>query len=402
MKIAILGLGTVGSGVLKVIQDNQELIQKQIGEPIEVTHVFGKVLANIHDCDLTGIKQVEDIDALIEEDLDLVVEVLGGIEFTYEVHLKFLKKGVHIVTANKDMLALHLDELADLGNKNGAQINYEATSAGGVPIVNSLQYGLQANKISRVLGILNGTTNYILTKMTQDNWSFDQALEEATVKGYAEADPTNDIDGFDAQRKITLLSRLAYKKRVNIEEVPVKGIREVDVKDIGIAQKNGYIMKLLGLSEYDDEHLEISVEPTFIPDTHQLAAVHEGMNGVFVNGNAVGETMFYGPGAGSLETASAIVSDVMNIAEFGYVGNLLPTEQARITNDFSKHPYYVRFDGEEEEVRTQLEALDLSFNRLREDAQFTIQTEALSTKERDQLIEKTNIAAIYRMLRKDV
>lgn len=402
MKIAILGLGTVGSGVLKVIQDNQELIQKQIGEPIEVTHVFGKVLANIHDCDLTGIKQVEDIDALIEEDLDLVVEVLGGIEFTYEVHLKFLKKGVHIVTANKDMLALHLDELADLGNKNGAQINYEATSAGGVPIVNSLQYGLQANKISRVLGILNGTTNYILTKMTQDNWSFDQALEEATVKGYAEADPTNDIDGFDAQRKITLLSRLAYKKRVNIEEVPVKGIREVDVKDIGIAQKNGYIMKLLGLSEYDDEHLEISVEPTFIPDTHQLAAVHEGMNGVFVNGNAVGETMFYGPGAGSLETASAIVSDVMNIAEFGYVGNLLPTEQARITNDFSKHPYYVRFNGEEEEVKTQLEALDLSFNRLREDAQFTIQTEALSNKERDQLIEKTNIAAIYRMLRKDV
>lgn len=402
MKIAILGLGTVGSGVLKVIQDNQELIQKQIGEPIEVTHVFGKVLANIHDCDLTGIKQVEDIDALIEEDLDLVVEVLGGIEFTYEVHLKFLKKGVHIVTANKDMLALHLDELADLGNKNGAQINYEATSAGGVPIVNSLQYGLQANKISRVLGILNGTTNYILTKMTQDNWSFDQALEEATVKGYAEADPTNDIDGFDAQRKITLLSRLAYKKRVNIEEVPVKGIREVDVKDIEIAQKNGYIMKLLGLSEYDDEHLEISVEPTFIPDTHQLAAVHEGMNGVFVNGNAVGETMFYGPGAGSLETASAIVSDVMNIAEFGYVGNLLPTEQARITNDFSKHPYYVRFNGEEEEVKTQLEALDLSFNRLREDAQFTIQTEALSNKERDQLIEKTNIAAIYRMLRKDV
>lgn len=402
MKIAILGLGTVGSGVLKVIQDNQELIQKQIGEPIEVTHVFGKVLANIHDCDLTGIKQVEDIDALIEEDLDLVVEVLGGIEFTYEVHLKFLKKGVHIVTANKDMLALHLDELADLGNKNGAQINYEATSAGGVPIVNSLQYGLQANKISRVLGILNGTTNYILTKMTQDNWSFDQALEEATVKGYAEADPTNDIDGFDAQRKITLLSRLAYKKRVNIEEVPVKGIREVDVKDIGIAQKNGYIMKLLGLSEYDDEHLEISVEPTFIPDTHQLAAVHEGMNGVFVNGNAIGETMFYGPGAGSLETASAIVSDVMNIAEFGYVGNLLPTEQARITNDFSKHPYYVRFNGEEEEVKTQLEALDLSFNRLREDAQFTIQTEALSNKERDQLIEKTNIAAIHRMLRKDV
>lgn len=400
MKVAILGLGTVGSGVLKVIQDNQKHIQAQIGEPIEVTHVFGENLANIHHCDMTGIKQVEDIDGLLEEELDLVIEVLGGIEFTYDAHLKFLKQGIHIVTANKDMLALHIDELADLANKNKAQIGYEATSAGGVPIINSLTHGLQANKISRVLGILNGTTNYILTKMTQDDWDFNQALEEATVKGYAEADPTNDIDGFDAQRKITLLSRLAYKKRVNIEEVPVKGIRDVDIEDIRIARNNGYVMKLLGLSDYDGKNIEISVEPTFLPDTHQLAAVNEGMNGVFVNGNAVGETMFYGPGAGSLETASAIVSDVMNITQFGYVGNLVPSEQVDITNDFSRHPYYVRFNGKEKEAKAQLKTLDISFNRLQEDASFTIQTESLSNEERDRLREDANVTAIYRMIRK--
>lgn len=169
MKVAILGLGTVGSGVLKVIQDNQEHIQSQIGEPLEVTHVFGKVLANIHHCDLTEIEKVEDTDLLLNEELDLIIEVLGGVEFTYDVHKKFLKKGVHVVSANKDMLALHIDELAALANENNVQIGYEATSAGGVPIINSMSHGLQANKISRVLGILNGTTNYILTKMTQDD-----------------------------------------------------------------------------------------------------------------------------------------------------------------------------------------------------------------------------------------
>lgn len=401
MKVAILGLGTVGSGVLKVIQDNQEHIQRQIGEPIEVTHIFGKVLANVHNCDLTGIEQVEEIDSLVNEDLDLVIEVLGGIDFTYDVHKKFLEKGIHVVSANKDMLAIHIDELADLANQNKVQIGYEATSAGGVPIINGMLHGLQANKISRVLGILNGTTNYILTKMTQDNWAFDLALEEATEKGYAEADPTNDVDGFDAQRKITLLSRLAYQKNINIEEVSVKGIRDVKVDDIQIALENGYVMKLLGLSEYDGKYLEISVEPTFLPVTHQLAAVDDAMNGVFVNGDAVGETMFYGPGAGSLETASAIVSDVMNIAQIGYTGNLVPTEQAKITNDFGKHPYYVRFNGEIEAAKTELETLGFSYIVLSENEALTIETEPLLNEERDRLLEDTDVAATYRMIGKD-
>lgn len=401
MKVAILGLGTVGSGVLKVIQENQTHIQEQIGEPIEVTHVFGETLLNLHNCDLSGIKQIKTIDELLEEDFDLAVEVLGGIEFTYDVHKKLLNKGVHVVSANKDMLALHIDELAEIANQNKVQLAYEATSAGGVPIVHNLQYTLRANKISRVLGILNGTTNYILTKMTQEGMDFNQALEEASEKGYAEADPTNDVDGFDVQRKITLLSRLAFNRKVSVEKVPVQGIREVAVEDIEIGLEHGYVMKLLGLSEFDGKELEISVEPTFLPQTHQLAAVHDAMNAVFVNGNAVEETMFYGPGAGSLETASAIVSDVMEIAEFGFVPNRIPKEAATITDEFTKHPYYVRFNEEKENAQKTLADLKLEYDVFEGNHAFTIQTNPLAPKEKEALLEKADVAAIYRITRED-
>lgn len=401
MKIAILGLGTVGSGVLKVIQDNAKHIQEQIGEPLEVTHVFGEHLLNLHHSDLSQIKQVNDIDELLEEPIDLVIEVLGGVDFTYEVHKKFLSRGIHVVSANKDMLALHIDELAQIANENQAQLAYEATSAGGIPIIHNLQYTLRANKISRVLGILNGTTNYILTKMTQEGLGFDQALEEASQKGYAEADPTNDVDGFDAQRKITLLSRLAYNRKVDLNKVSVKGIREVDIQDIEIAKAYGYVMKLLGVSEFDGEQLAISVQPTFLPSSHQLAAVHNAMNGVFINGNAVGETMFYGPGAGSLETASAIVGDTMNIAQLGYVGNTIPSEEATTTNEFTKHPYYFRFETKEEEVKQLLDELNISYVELKGDHPFTIITMPLENGQRDNVLTHAAVAVDYQVIKEE-
>lgn len=400
MKVAILGLGTVGSGVLKVIQENQTHIQEEIGEPIEVTHIFGETLLNLHDCDLTDIKQVKTMDELLNEEFDIAVEVLGGIDFTYQVHKKLLNKGVHVVSANKDMLALHIDELAEIANQKKVQLAYEATSAGGVPIIHNLKYTLRANKISRVLGILNGTTNYILTKMTQEGMDYNQALKEASAKGYAEADPTNDVDGFDAQRKITLLSRLAFNRKVNVEKVPVQGIREVSVEDIDIGLKHGLVMKLLGLSEMNGNDLEISVEPTFLPQTHQLAAVHDAMNAVFVNGNAVGETMFYGPGAGSLETASAIVSDVMEIAQFGFIQNKIPTQEANITDVFTVHPYYVRFK-EEAAAKKILEDLSIQYDVFKGDHVFTIQTEPLNNNQREALLNTAEIGAIYRIIRED-
>lgn len=401
MKVAILGLGTVGSGVLKVIQENQTHIHEQIGEPIEVTHVFGETLLNLHKSDLSEIKQVKTIDALLEEEFDLAVEVLGGVEFTYDVHKKLLKKGVHVVSANKDMLALHIDELAKIANDHQVQLAYEATSSGGVPIIHNLQYTLRANKLSRVLGILNGTTNYILTKMTQEGMDFKQALEEASQKGYAEADPTNDVDGFDAQRKITLLSRLAYNRTVALDEVSVQGIRDVNIEDIEIGLQHGYVMKLLGLSEFDGKHLEISVQPTFLSKHHQLAAVHDAMNAVFVNGNAVGETMFYGPGAGSLETASAIVSDIMEIIQFGFKGNLIPEEKAEITNSFTEHPYYIRFNSTAEETEKILKKLNLSYDIFEGDHAFTIQTAPLKNEKKEVLLKQADVAAMYRITREE-
>ena len=209
------------------------------------------------------------------------------------------------------------------------------------------------------------------------------------------------MDGFDAQRKITLLSRLAYNRKVNVEEVSVQGIREVAVEDIEIGLQHGYVMKLLGLSEFDGEHVEISVQPTFLPKDHQLAAVHDAMNAVFVNGNAVGETMFYGPGAGSLETASAIVADVMEIAQFGYKGNLVPKEEAEITDAYTEHPYYVRFNDSIEEAKERLEDLGILYEAFEGDHAFTVQTVPLANDQRDALLEKADIGAIYRITREE-
>ncbi len=398
MKVAILGMGTVGSGVLRVIQDNQELIKERIGEPIEVTHIFGRKLHNYHHCDLTDIEHVKDIDTLVESDIDLAIEVLGGIDFTYDVHKKLLSRGIHVTSANKDMLALHIDELAQIGNENKAQLSYEASSAGGIPIISNLQYGLNANKISRVLGILNGTTNYILTKMSQDNMPYETALAEAQEKGYAEADPTNDVEGFDAQRKIVLLSRLAYGKKIDIEQVPVKGISDVAIQDIEIAKENNMVIKLLGASQCDGKNLEISVEPILLPTDHQLASVDDAMNGVFVNGNAVGETMFYGPGAGSLETASAIVSDVMNVARFGFVGNFLPDEEALLNLKGARHPYYIRFNGSPDHAQDILSDEKIKYHVLKSDHFFTIQTEEISREELNRLKERSDVARSYEML----
>ena len=183
MKIAILGMGTVGSGVIKVIQENQVEIQQFTNEAIEVSHVFAKTINNQHDADFQNVIVTENIDDILNSDVELVVEVMGGIDFTFGLHQKFLSKGIHVVSANKDMLAVHIKELAKIGDENKAQLGYEASCAGGIPIINALTYGLQANKVNRVMGILNGTTNYILTKMTQDAWSYDKALKDAKKKG---------------------------------------------------------------------------------------------------------------------------------------------------------------------------------------------------------------------------
>lgn len=390
MKIAILGMGTVGSGVIKVIQENQVEIQQFTNEAIEVSHVFAKTINNQHDADFQNVIVTENIDDILNSDVELVVEVMGGIDFTFGLHQKFLSKGIHVVSANKDMLAVHIKELAKIGDENKAQLGYEASCAGGIPIINALTYGLQANKVNRVMGILNGTTNYILTKMTQDAWSYDKALKDAQEKGYAEKDPTNDVEGLDARRKIALLSRIAYKQNLNVEDIPVRGISQVSVQDLEYAQAAGLTMKLLGKSEYHGEKVQISVEPVLLPNNHQLATVNDAANAVYVNGNAFGETMFYGPGAGSLETASAVVSDVMNIAKFGFVGNLIVEENANIDLVGEAASYFIRFAQGQTEVQ-----LDVNYKVIADEDELVIITEDMSANALEQLENSHQVEAVY-------
>lgn len=396
MKIAILGMGTVGSGVFKVIEDNQEQIQKLIKEPIVVTHIFSSEINNRHHSDLSQVRVTEDLDEVLNSGVDLVVETLGGIEFTHGVHKQFLSQGIHVVSANKDMLALHIDELAEIGNENKAQLAYEASCVGGVPIINALEFGLQANKLTRLLGILNGTTNYILDKMTNFAWSYQDALNEAQEKGYAEKDPTNDVEGFDARRKIALLSRLAYRKGFKVEEIPVKGISQVEGQDIELFTHLGLTLKLLGFSEFDGEQISIGVEPMLLASNHPLASVKEAQNAVFVNGNAVGETMFYGPGAGSLETASAIVGDIMNIARFGFMGNVTVEEFVEADSQAPTRSYYLRLASNDDLAL--LDELAINYDIQQVD-QVLVLTEDMTADQLEKLQTQVAVQAIYPIIK---
>lgn len=345
MNIAILGLGTVGTGVVELLQTNREKISGTLGETLTVSHVYVNNLTKQRTVDLTGMTITDDINTIYNSDIDLVIEVMGGIDGTYQILQKFLKKGVHVVTANKDLLALHIDDLSQLANQQQVTLAYEASVAGGIPVIRGIQTGLNSNQLTQVLGILNGTSNYILTRMTQDGWDYQTALTKAQELGYAEADPTNDVEGFDAQRKIALLSRLAYEKVIKLDEVKQKGISSLELVDLDYARQAGLVMKLLGKSRYDvvNQTVSVNVEPVLLPMTHQLAHVNDAMNSVFVKGNGVGEMMFYGPGAGGLATASAVVSDVMNIVTAKAQGdNFVPTELAQIVEDQTARSYYVR------------------------------------------------------------
>lgn len=317
MKIAILGMGTVGSGVMAVLQTNETIITPQVPSPFEVKYIFAKDVSKAEEkgIDLSNISLTDNLDTIINDDsIEMVVEVLGGVEFPYEIVKRCLQAGKHVVSANKDMLAIYIDELAEIANSQKVLLAYEASCAGGIPIIQSIKSGLNANNLSQILGILNGTSNFILTKMTNDQQDYAVALKEAQRLGYAESDPTADVEGLDARRKIALLSRLAFKQKIELEEIKVKGIAEIQTKDIELAKKAGCVIKLLGRSQLNEDKISINVQPYLIPLSHQLSHVNDAMNAVYIKGNMVGDTMFFGPGAGSEETASAIVADMIDIA----------------------------------------------------------------------------------------
>lgn len=398
MKIAILGMGTVGSGVLSTLQENRDKINALLNEPIDVTHVFAGQINKKRPVDLSGIDVTDNIETLYQADLDLVVEVLGGVAFPKEIISTFLSKGVHVVTANKDLLALHIDELASIGNAHQATLMYEAAVAGGIPIINALTVGLASNQIQSIVGILNGTTNYILSHMTQDDWNYQQALDAAKKKGFAEADPTNDVGGFDARRKIALLSRLAFDTRVNLDDIWVRGIDQVKSDDIELGKQNGYVLKLVGKSIYQQDNVICSVEPIFLPESHPLASVNEAYNAVYVEGNAVGKTMFWGPGAGSTETGSAIVSDIMQIATRGFIPNRIPTAQLKVHSGDIPECYYLRFDNKDEAKHVLLKH-KVSYEQLANGDQYVVVTEPITIQTLQEMKQDIPLVAYYQMIK---
>lgn len=316
LNVALLGLGTVGSGVVKIIEENRQQIKDTLNKDIVIKHILVRDKSKKRPINISQYHLTEDVNEILNDDsIDIVIEVMGGIEPTVNWLRDALKGGKHVITANKDLLAVHLKLLEELAEQQGLALKFEASVAGGIPIVNAINNGLNANNISKFMGILNGTSNFILSKMTREQTTFEEALDEAQRLGFAEADPTDDVEGIDAARKVVITSYLSFNQVIKLNDVNVRGISNVTLSDINVAKKLGYKIKLIGKGTYNGK-VNASVEPTLIHQAHQLAAVEDEYNAIYVVGDAVGDTMFYGKGAGSLATGSAVVSDLLNVALF--------------------------------------------------------------------------------------
>lgn len=348
IKAALLGLGTVGGGVYKLVQRQKEETVKKSGANLEITRIL------VHNMN----KQREGVDAslltdnwkeIVEDpEISIVIEVMGGIEPAKTMILEALCAGKNVVTANKDLVAVHGRELLDAAQENQVDFLFEAAVAGGIPIIRPLKQCLAANEIDEVIGIVNGTTNYILTKMFEDGMDFSEALAKATELGYAEADPTADVEGLDAGRKVAILASIAFHSRVVFDDVYTEGITKISAKDVAYAKEFGSVIKLLGVAHNREDGIEVAVYPMMLPKNHPLASVRDSFNAVFVHGDALDDAMFYGRGAGELPTASAVMGDVIDIIrdiQFSCTGRISCTCYKNTpvkSSDDVKNKFFVR------------------------------------------------------------
>jgi homoserine dehydrogenase len=325
VKVGVIGFGTVGSGTVKVMLGNRDLLRWRLGFDVELKHVADKDTESDRGIALPGGMLVADAAAVLDDpEIDIVVELIGGMETAREMILRALRKGKHVVTANKALLAVHGNEIFAEAARNGVQVGFEASVAGGIPIIKVVREGLVANNVSSIYGIINGTANYIMTKMTGEGAEFEAVLAEAQRLGYAEADPTFDIEGVDAAHKLAILASLAYGIPLSFDEVYTEGITKVSSLDIEFAGELGYKVKLLAIAKVSDGEVELRVHPTMVPDDYLISKVDGVFNAVYVRGDAVGETMYYGRGAGDMPTASAVVADVAEIAQGIRGGGSIP------------------------------------------------------------------------------
>ena len=316
VNVGLVGLGTVGGGVARLIARHRDEYLSAYGIDLRIKKACALEAARAAELGIAPENFTTDWrDVVADPDIDIVIELIGGEHPATEIFEAALTAGKHMVSANKALLGRHVERLGRLAAEHGVQIRCEASAGGGIPIVNALEHALVGNEILTVAGILNGTTNYILTRMDAEGLDFDEVLADAQRLGYAEADPTADVDGFDAASKVAILSSIAFHTRVTTDDVFQEGIRRITAADIAQARSLGYVVKLLGIARNTAEGVDVRVHPTMIPADHMLASVSGAMNAVYVVGDAVGETMFYGAGAGSFPTASAVVGDVLALAD---------------------------------------------------------------------------------------
>jgi len=350
VRIALLGLGNVGKGVWNILIANRESIANRSGYDIEIAKILVRDVNKDRGICVPKELLTTNAEEIFNDDsIKIIVEVMGGIEPTKEYILDAIRKKKNVVTANKMLIATHGKEIFNEVEKQGVCINFEASVAGGIPVINGINESLTANKIEEVVGIINGTTNYILTKMTLEGMDFEDALKEAQEKGYAEADPTSDVEGIDAAYKLAILSALAFETEVDLDSIYVQGITKIKAIDIEYAKEMGYVIKLLAIAKENDGKLELRVHPAMISSIHPLANVNDSFNAVFIKGNAVGDLMLYGRGAGELPTGSAVVGDIISVLRNEREGSNISlshyTKKQISSMDKVEAEYYIRISA---------------------------------------------------------
>jgi homoserine dehydrogenase len=356
INVGLIGLGTVGTGVLKIFNNMAKHIEERAGAPVVIKKIVTKDASKAKDVKFDKSIISKSLDDILEDDsIDIVVELIGGYEPALSIILKSFENKKHVVTANKAVLAKYWDKVHVAAERNKTLIYFEASVGGGIPVIQGLNEGLVANKIEFIYGILNGTTNYILTKMLKENISFDKALTMAQKIGFAEADPTFDIKGIDSAHKLGILANIAYGETIDLEKIYKEGIDKINLEDIFYAKEElDLVVKLLAITKIHGDKIEIRVNPTFIPKDHLLASVDDEYNAIYIEGDNVGKTMFYGRGAGELPAASAVVSDIIYVARqiYNETAGILPlishseSRKLKILDmDNIESKYYLRFSA---------------------------------------------------------
>lgn len=387
MKIAIMGFGVVGSGVGEVVTKNQSTLIKKCGEPIEIAHILD--LRDFPDSEFDCFtKDFNDI--LSDPEVGVVVETMGGVNPAYEFSKKLLLAGKSVITSNKELVAAHGTELIKIARERKLNYLFEASVGGGIPIIRPMFSCLTAGEATDVFGILNGTTNYILTQMFQNGETFENALRAAQQKGYAEADPTADVEGHDTCRKIAILSALAFGKAVLTERIPTEGISKITAADVAYADRLGYAIKLIGhATKAEDGGVYAAVFPAFVPKSNPLAGINDVFNGIIVKGEDLGDVMFYGRGAGKLPTANAVVADVVDAIKHKGVNIIIKWKEYKEENQsegkLQKYPYYIRFSGNR--VSNLADCKIVAFDEEEYKNEFAVITAPLTDDELDNLIK---------------